>query len=235
MFTRLDARALSRAVVSASARAVSRMGSRSQAGKWPRPQVRSRSISPSASLDQEGQLGLEVDEVAVDDDGQPEDHRRHEQGQQRTGELRGDPLAQGAVSRQDRVGQEHGQDQGTEQRSQFLEQVPASRRAQHGRGQRVERDQVRPQSSRAAPHRPLSVPRRWTPSRFEPPPRELPGISDVRGPRESTPSHHARRKAFPGAARCPGRAIQADCAGASSMTDHPPGQLPKRTGFGLSR
>ena len=40
---------------------------------------------PLASLDQDGQLGLEVHEVAVDDHGQPEDHRRHEQGQKRTG------------------------------------------------------------------------------------------------------------------------------------------------------
>ena len=37
---------------------------------------------PLASLDEERQLGLEVDDVAVDDHGQPEDHRRHEQGQQ---------------------------------------------------------------------------------------------------------------------------------------------------------
>ena len=46
---------------------------------------------PLRSLDQAGQLGLQVDEVAVDDDGQPEDHHCHEQGQQRPGEPRVNP------------------------------------------------------------------------------------------------------------------------------------------------
>ena len=93
MFTRLEARALSRAVVSASARAVSRDGIDEPGGQVaPAPGAESFD-HPLASLDQEGQLGLEVHEVAVDDRGQPEDHRRHEQGQQRPGELRGDPPA----------------------------------------------------------------------------------------------------------------------------------------------
>ena len=47
-----------------------------------------------ASINQVGQVGLEVHEVAVDDHGQPKDHRRDEQGQHRTGEFRGYPPAQ---------------------------------------------------------------------------------------------------------------------------------------------
>ena len=77
------------------------------------PRAESLDQAPG-SLNKVRQLGTQVDEVFIDDHGQPEQRHRHEQGQQRPGELRVDPLAYCLVSRQDRVRQEHGKDQGTE-------------------------------------------------------------------------------------------------------------------------
>ena len=147
MLTSLDARALSRAAVSASGLGRVRGRIEDPGGQVAAAPCAESFDQPLARSIRRGNSTFQVDEVAVDDDGQPEDHHCHEQGQQRPGEPRVNPPAQGAVSRQDRIGQEHGQDQGTEQRSQLLEQVPASGRAQHPGGQRVERDEVTPQSS----------------------------------------------------------------------------------------
>jgi hypothetical protein len=44
----------------------------------------------------------------------------------------------------DRISQEDRQDQRTEQRGQFLEQVPPASRTYNGRGYREERDQLAP-------------------------------------------------------------------------------------------
>ena len=58
------------------------------------------------------------------------------------------------MSRKDRVGKEHGQDQGTEQRSQFLEQVPAvpPRIPRPRPARRAGPGSSRPDRARAAPH-----------------------------------------------------------------------------------
>ena len=94
------------------------------------------------TFDEAGKLGLEVDEVAVDEARKPQEHRRHDQGQQRSGQSRGHLPAQDPVDRQDRVGQEDRQSQRAEQRGQLLEEIPAPRRTQHGRSQCIERHQL---------------------------------------------------------------------------------------------